>query len=68
VERGAKVGPSVDMSLAEGQRAYAFCQADIHLQLRTHCEAVWKDVPNEIGKRPGLPEGPDGHDYCIECH
>jgi hypothetical protein len=68
VERASRVAPWADTALAEGQRAYAFRQAAIRAQLRTHCEAAWKDVPSEMAKGPGLPEGPDGQNYRTECH
>lgn len=68
MERAAMVVPGLEPVLAEGQRAYACRQAVIRAQLRAHCETVWKDVPGEMAKGPGLPGGPDGQDYRIECH
>ncbi|KAF9455819.1 hypothetical protein BDZ94DRAFT_1315796 [Collybia nuda] len=68
VERAEQVGPTLEPVLAEGLHAYAHRQAVIRDRLRTHCELVWKDIPVAMAKGPGLPEGPDGQKYCIECH
>ncbi|KAF9463104.1 hypothetical protein BDZ94DRAFT_1193298 [Collybia nuda] len=68
IERAAMVTPGADPLVAEGQRAYAFRQAMVRSQLRSHCEELWKDVPEQMLKGPGLPEGPEGQIYVIECH
>ncbi|KAF9458780.1 hypothetical protein BDZ94DRAFT_1312961 [Collybia nuda] len=68
IERTAKVEPRYDLFLAEGQKAYAFRQAAICVQLHAHCEVAWKGIPDKIGTGPGIPEGPDGQYYRIECH
>lgn len=66
--RAMAIMPETESVLAEGQRAYALRQGLIRAQLRAHCETVWKDVPGEMAKGPGLPEGPDSQIYRIECH
>lgn len=68
VDRAAKVETALDVFHAEGQRAYAFRQASIRSQMRVYCETTWKDLPHYMSLGTGLPEGPDGENYHVECH
>lgn len=68
LEHAVNVEHNVDGILTEGRRAYAYRQALIRSQLRAHCETLWKDIPADMAQGPGLPEGPDGQSYRVECH